>query len=119
MSPRVPAAALVSLLVALHGCGPVRPSGEGEGAALRIPVSFRLENSDAGRVCVAGSFNAWSPSTDCMHREGDGWSVRVFLQPGRHIYVFVVDDRLWIPDAQAPFWEDSGFGQRNSVLIVE
>jgi hypothetical protein len=54
-----------------------------------------------------------------MVRKGSAWSLELFLQRGRHAYVFVVDDTVMKPDPGATLVEESGFGMKNSVLIVE
>jgi hypothetical protein len=90
----------------------------GQGGNL-VPVRFTYLNPQAKEVSVAGSFNAWSPSAHRMVRQGNSWTAEIQLEPGRHTYVFVVDDRTWHTDPKGQFWEDSGFGIRSSVLIVE
>lgn len=46
----------------------------------------------AGGVCVAGTFNDWSPTATPLTRRADGtWAVHLDLPPGRHEYKFVVD----------------------------
>jgi 1,4-alpha-glucan branching enzyme len=84
-----------------------------------VSVIFNYRNADARRVCVAGSFNGWSTRSHCMSRTGPVWTLSTLLPPGRHQYVFVVDERDWRADPGNPLSEDSGFGTRNSVLIIE
>ncbi len=84
-----------------------------------VPVLFNYTNAHAKQVCVAGSFNGWSARSHCMSRTGPVWTLSTLLPPGRHQYVFVVDDRDWRADPGNPLSEDSGFGTKNSVLIIE
>jgi 1,4-alpha-glucan branching enzyme len=94
---------------------PIQPAALEE----RVPILFVYRDDNAGAVCVAGDFNSWSGQSDCMSRSGDVWSVVVSLPPGRYSYLFIVDDRDWREDPGCALAEDSGFGTKNSVLIVE
>jgi hypothetical protein len=46
------------------------------------------------------------------------WTVTLPLTAGRHLYQFVVDG-TWIPDPNAPTAGDDGFGNANSVRLVQ
>ena len=82
-------------------------------------VRFVYQDSSAKKVCVAGSFNNWSPNRDCLKRNGDSWTLEISLPPGRYSYVFVINGQRMVRDPQALLFEQSGFGTMNSVLIVE
>jgi len=74
-------------------------------------------------VLVSGSFNGWGDTPETADPlsddDGDGLWVRVVhLEPGKHIYKFVVDGQ-WLPDPANPDKEDDGYGSFNSVLNVE
>jgi 1,4-alpha-glucan branching enzyme len=84
-----------------------------------IPVVFAYADSQAKKVCLAGSFNQWSPQTHCMKKERGSWTLSIFLRPGRYQYLLLVDDQTWKLDPGAPLTEDNGFGSKNSVFIVE
>ena len=84
-----------------------------------VPVQISYQDFQAKKVCISGDFNHWSPQANCLVKEGKGWSIELWLTPGRYQYLFIIDDRLWKPDPSAPLIEDSGFGTENSVLIVE
>jgi len=45
------------------------------------------------------------------------WTVVVPLEPGIHDYAFVVNGGQWVPDPNAPAFED-GFGGLNSRIAV-
>ncbi len=82
-------------------------------------VDFVFKGLDAKSVCVMGTFNGWDASRDCMTRDGSTWRATLFLAPGRYKYNFIIDGRKVVPDPESVLIEDSGFGTKNSVLIVE
>lgn len=84
-----------------------------------MPVRFIYHNAQAREVCLAGSFNQWSPGGHCMARTGETWALDVLLARGRHEYVFVIDGHTWQPDPGAVMSGETGFGTKNSILIVE
>jgi len=84
-----------------------------------ISVLFNYVDSQARKVCISGSFNQWSTQSHCMVRKGDTWALELFLPRGRYPYLFVVDDAVMKPDPGAILMEESGFGMKNSILIVE
>lgn len=82
-------------------------------------VEFMLVAPHATRVALVGEFNGWDPTAAPMRRAAGGtWTTAVPLERGRHLYAFVVDDREWVPDPQAPLAAERWFGTRNSVLLV-
>ena len=85
----------------------------------KIEVSFSYVNPKAKKVCIVASFNNWSPQSHCMLKRSEGWSFRLFLAPGRYQYVLLIDDRLWESDPGAFLTEETGFGTKNSILVVE
>jgi hypothetical protein len=94
-------------------------AGKAGGEEALVPVLFSYADPRAKRVCVAGTFNAWSASSHCLQRDQGQWSMRILLPPGRHAYLYVVDADQWIPDPASAHREDSGWGNPNSILIVE
>lgn len=84
-----------------------------------VLVRFSYTDAKAKTVCLAGSFNQWSSQADCMNKSGDTWSLALFLSPGRHSYAFVIDGQTLKEDPTAVLSEESGFGIRNSVIIIE
>jgi hypothetical protein len=84
-----------------------------------ISVLFNYVDSQARKVCISGSFNQWSTQSHCMVRKGDAWALKLSLPRGRYAYLFVVDDTVMKPDPGAILEEKSGFGMKNSILIVE
>ncbi|MBA3533848.1 MAG: alpha amylase C-terminal domain-containing protein [Ardenticatenales bacterium] len=72
-------------------------------------VSFVLYAPGKKSVGLAGSFNEWQPAP--MEHIGDGlWWRSMKLEPGEHLYQFVVDENLWIcdPYAREVQWEGEG-----------
>ena len=108
---------LIGLLILTCSCTHVRqqPYHDQE----RISVLFNYVDGQARKVCLSGSFNQWSSQSHCMVRKGDTWSLELPLPRGRYPYLFVVDDTVLKPDPGAILVEESGFGMKNSVLIVE
>lgn len=103
-----------------------RRRGGGETAEVDIPVrvvrqtrhEFRLRpTEEVQSLFVAGDFNGWSTSGDEMtDPDGDGlYTARISLEPGRHLYKFVLNGR-WLPDPDNP--ERSTDGYDNSVLEI-
>lgn len=108
---------LAATLSPVAGCAPEWQKNPAAGAGVR--VRFSHGGGDAKSVCVAGSFNQWSPTSHCMRRIGSAWVLDLNLPSGRYEYLLVLDGERWHPDPRAAISTDSGFGTRNSVLIVE
>jgi Glycogen recognition site of AMP-activated protein kinase len=80
--------------------------------------TFRLKGfADAKKVCLAGTFNNWSPGGFAMRREGEDWVILQHVAPGKHQYKFVVDGK-WIVDPANKLREPNEFGEENSVIWV-
>jgi len=84
-----------------------------------IPVVFTYMDDQAQKVCIAGSFNQWSPQSHCMNKDKNTWTLKLSLSPGRYPYLFLIDDRISKLDPGAGLTEESGFGTKNSILVVE
>jgi hypothetical protein len=54
-----------------------------------------------------------------MRASKSTWTLQLLLPRGRYQYLFVIDDHIWKPDPGASLWEESGFGTKNSILMVE
>lgn len=95
---------------------PTPPVAEENGA---IPHRFEIDAPEARRVCLVGDFNGWTIcEVPLLRDEARGtWSIQVELPPGRHEYMFVVDDG-WVTDPAAPLTIDDGFGRRNAVIYL-
>jgi len=84
-------------------------------------VVFTLNMPDASRVELIGSFNQWKPGDFVMtwDESRKTWAVSLDLQRGRYEYAFLVDGDKVMADPNALIYRDDGFGNRNSILIVE
>jgi len=85
-----------------------------------IVEQFVFKAPAAKHVSVIGDFNRWDTSGAPMSRSADGelWSVRIPIMPGRHVYAFMVDDSLLVLDPRAPKSRDPDLGAEGSVRIV-
>jgi hypothetical protein len=52
-----------------------------------------------------------------MKKVSGGWSIDMYLPPGKCLYKFVVDED-WIIDPGNALWEQNEHGTGNSVLWV-
>lgn len=88
-------------------------------AGSTIPHQFTIEAPQAQRVCLVGDFNDWTVcEVPLIHNEAEGtWSIQMDLPPGRHEYMFVVDEG-WVTDPSADLQVDDGFGNRNAVIFL-
>jgi len=86
--------------------------------SLKGNTTFRLPGHAKARIVIlSGSFNNWNQSQFVFGREGDQWVCRIDLEPGRHLYKFIVDGN-WLLDPANPNTEDDDYGVKNSVVIV-
>lgn len=116
----------VLLSLAIAGCGGpagFQPSGvEGGGPQVTSEgVLFTFIDHKIKRINIVGDFNNWSTTADPLFdRAGDGtWTIRIPLQPGRYEYKYLIDGKKWKPDPWNPDVVDDGFGDLNSVIVVE
>jgi 1,4-alpha-glucan branching enzyme len=72
---------------------------------------------DARVVALAGSFNNWNQSQFIFGKEDGGWVCRIDLEPGKHVYKFIVDGN-WLLDPANSNTEDDDYGLKNSVIVV-
>jgi hypothetical protein len=85
-----------------------------------LKVQFVLDAPRASRVAVVGDFNAWDGTQTPLERDSVSgiWSTLVDVRPGRHVYAFLIDGKLWMLDPNAPRTKDPDYGTEQSVLIV-
>ena len=83
-------------------------------------VQFGFVAPHAASVALVGDFNDWDPKATPLRAASTGgvWSVEVPIQPGRHLYAFVVDGAVWRPDPAAPRATGEDYGEPNSALTV-
>lgn len=83
-------------------------------------IKFVLVAPQATKVSVVGDFNGWDTEATPATRQPDGtWATFVQLHPGRHVYSFVLDGKVFMNDPAAPVAPDDGYGQKNSVVVVK
>lgn len=83
-------------------------------------VQFGFVAPHASSVALVGDFNNWDPKATPLRAASTGgvWSVEVPIEPGRHLYAFVVDGTVWRPDPAAPKATGEDYGEPNSALTV-
>ena len=88
-------------------------------------TTFPCHSDSTQAVCLAGSFNDWSPTATPMVRSRRGnWTVSVPLAPGHDEYKFVVDGEWWCDsgdtalDAQHPDCVTNEFCRMNRTIEV-
>lgn len=103
-----------------------RRRGGDETVTADIPVRFRAQRfhefqlrpeGEVRSLHVAGDFNGWSASgTEMTDDDGDGvYSARVPLEPGTHMYKFVLNGE-WMTDPENP--QRSSDGYDNAIIEI-
>lgn len=114
--------AVVGALSLVRGRPGAAPPGGPAVADVARPerVRFVLVAQDARQVSLVGDFNDWSAGATPMASTGTPgvWAVDVALEPGRHLYAFLVDGERWMPDPAAARGPEDEFGTPNSVVLV-
>lgn len=72
--------------------------------------------NNAKKVILAGSFNDWSTSKIEMQRTPQGWVATVPIEPGKHLYKFIVDG-YWMDDLLNKQTEPDGESGKNSIYF--
>ena len=85
-----------------------------------VAVQFVLDAAAAKSVALVGDFNAWNSAATPLVRDSasGAWSAVAAVTPGRHVYAFLVDGKIWTLDPHAPKTKDSDYGTEQSVIIV-
>lgn len=109
-----------SVLYVLPSSSRVAPSDVVRTAPGSPIVQFGFVAPHASSVALVGDFNNWDPKATPLRAASTGgvWSVEVPIQPGRHLYAFVVNGTVWHPDPVAPQATGEDFGEPNSALTV-
>ncbi len=82
-------------------------------------VRFRIKRPDEKSLVLAGSFTAWeAQAIPLMESEPGLWEVEVDLPSGRHEYLFITGDGVWLQDPAAAAAIANPFGGCNSVVEV-
>ncbi|MEL6539057.1 MAG: glycogen-binding domain-containing protein, partial [Bacteroidota bacterium] len=75
-------------------------------------------HQDAKFVSIGGFFNGWNVWDMPLKKTDQGWEGTLDLPPGRYPYKFIVDG-VWTMDPNNTDTEDDGYGNTNSLLIVQ
>ncbi len=83
-----------------------------------ICFQFEAASPAVRSVALAGTFNSWVGDA-CMLEQvtPTRWQGSLAIPAGRHLYKFVVDGALWMPDPANPWISEDG--QNNSCLTVD
>lgn len=82
-------------------------------------LTFTFENPHARQVALIGTFNGWTPDGRVRtEKKGDLWVFHIEVDPGRYEYAFLVDGQEIVPDPQAVFRRNNGFGTPNSIVYA-
>jgi hypothetical protein len=82
-------------------------------------LTLTFEHPDARQVALIGTFNRWMPDGLVKtEKRGDVWIFHVDVEPGRYEYAFLVDGQEIVPDPQAAFSRNNGFGTPNSIVYA-
>ena len=111
---------LASFLSAFYILGGMTSKDLPPGPAGVAYVTLTLNMPEAQSVSVVGTFNDWHEKGYEMRRNSSksAWTLVLQLPAGRYEYAFVLDGQRLIPDPQAEFFADDGFGNQNAILIV-
>jgi hypothetical protein len=120
VSPLVATAWTVAtaLVVLFLRPAPDSDGGGPESVAAAVRHQFVLVAPGAVSVSVVGDFNDWAVGATPLVDRGSVWTVDMMLEPGRHVYSFVVDGKEWVPDATAPRAPEDEFGRPSSVAMI-
>ncbi len=95
------------------------PTGPADGL---VPVRFVLQDpeTEVRSVAVIGSFNQWEAGGFQMRYDpaAQAWILEARVPPGSHEYGFLIDGQRIVPDPSADLTRDDGFGNQNSILLV-
>ena len=82
-------------------------------------VIFAIEDRDAQRMRLAGSFNKWNPNEGEMVKSPSGnWTLELELWDDTHLYKFVRNDGEWQPDPLNDFRAPDGHGGENTIIAL-
>ncbi|MDD3296312.1 MAG: glycogen-binding domain-containing protein [Candidatus Omnitrophica bacterium] len=81
-------------------------------------VKFTIDVPAAGKVMLAGDFNAWKASSTPLRKNRKKvWEKELVLGPGRYEYKFVVDGN-WMSDPNNQDRVQNSYGTENSVVEI-
>ena len=81
-----------------------------------IAVTFKIQDSTARTVALAGDFNNWDTEALKLKKRNGVWKTKTALPRGRFQYAFVIDGEKWVADPSAKDYMNNGYGSRNSII---
>ena len=82
-------------------------------------VRFKFKHPDTKSLVLVGSFTAWeAQAVSLVESEPGLWEVEIDLPSGRHEYLFITGDGVWLQDPAAAAAIANPFGGCNSVVEV-
>ncbi|MFZ5950694.1 MAG: isoamylase early set domain-containing protein [Candidatus Rifleibacteriota bacterium] len=90
------------------------PTASGE----ESEVDFELEDAEATKVSIVGTFNNWDKNANPMKKENGVWKCTLKLKPGKHEYQFVVNETDWILDPKSGNNVNNKYEGKNSIIEV-
>jgi serine protease AprX len=83
-------------------------------------IAFYIRRECAQAISLAGTFNNWSNDSLPMEAGYNGqWQIEIPMLPaGRYSYKYLIDDQVWVEDAENPLREFDGFNGFNSILNI-
>jgi hypothetical protein len=117
-----PVMAVLLMLAVIPSLVPVQnpiPPGAESVPVRQATLTFSLEAPNAQHVALIGSFNDWMPDGRVRtEKRGNRWVFHIDVEPGRYEYAFLVDGTEVVPDPQAAFRRNNGFGTPNSIVYA-
>lgn len=92
------------------------PAKENLWKSVEPNYTFHLNGfTNAKDVRVSGSFISWNEPGIALNKTENGWEVKVFLNPGKQLYKFIVDGQ-WMIDPDNPLHEENEHRTGNSFV---
>lgn len=92
--------------------------GENSIRIIKPNHTFTLKGfENAKDVRVTGSFIDWNEPGLRMKFKNGQWEIPVFLEPGKHLYKFIIDGK-WTVDPYNPLYEQNEHNTGNSFLWI-
>jgi len=82
-------------------------------------VEFAYYRPGARDVRLAGDFTGWRAGSPMRCDERGWWRAELTLEPGKHLFKYVVDGSIWETDYAAYGVENDRHGGWNSVVQIE
>ena len=80
---------------------------------------FKIRQPDAKSLVLVGSFTEWEAQAIPLAESEPGlWEVEIDLPSGRHEYLFITGDGVWLQDPAAVESVANPFGGCNSVINI-